>query len=316
MMNTHEETPKSRSRSSSSTISWNDEVRQREERLRQHYLRIWRLETDLHHAKIALYTEFNVERPRTTKCEQATQTSEPEQTWVTSSAHAMEYVLVTAEQLADWSASWSPLSCEEYTALALRSSGNVEQQEIHLKGTSQTKLPDGRNSILVDLGSRINVVGKNTMKEFTDTAAQFNLETKYQQRRNRLLVNGVGSDAAYCDQQAEIPIAVKFQDMPATKESFLANVAEGCGADLPAILGAVSMQAKDSVLLLRPGKEMIVFPGPGGYKIEWSPGSRQLEMVQAPSGHLVIPCDRFADLTSPVQEDDVTFWTDHTTNSG
>jgi hypothetical protein len=30
----------------------------------------------------------------------------------------------------------------------------------------------------------------------------------------------------------------------------------------------------------------------------------------------VIPCDRFADLTSPVQEDDVTFWTDHTYGSG
>jgi hypothetical protein len=256
-----------------------------------------------------------VERPRATKCEQATQTTDPEQTWANSSAHASEYVLVTAEQLAEWSASWSELTCEEYTALAQGPSGDSEHQEIHLKGTSQTKLPGG-NSILVDLGSQINIVGENTIKEFTATADKFNLQTTYQRRQNRLLVNGVGSDAAYCDQKAEIPIAVKFQDMPATKESFLANVAKGCGADLPAILGAVSMQEKDSVLLLRPGKEMIVFPGPGGYKIEWSPGSRHLEMVQAPSGHLVIPCDRFADLTSPVQEDDVTFWTDHTYGSG
>ena len=47
------------------------------------------------------------------------------------------------------------------------------------------------------------------------------------------------------------------------------------------------MQEKDSVLILRKGKEMIAFPGPGGYKIEWSLGTKLLPMTRPkwPSGH-------------------------------
>jgi hypothetical protein len=106
---------------------------------------------------------------------------------------------------------------------------------------------------------------------------------------------------------------VQFTDLPATLDVFGANVAKGCGADLPAILGAKSMQEKDSVLILREGKEMIVFPGPGGYKIDWSPGTRILSMTKAPSGHLVIPCDNFGQLpTAGMPNEAMSFFTDHT----
>ena len=71
------------------------------------------------------------------------------------------------------------------------------------------------------------------------------------------------------------------------------------------------MQDKDAVILLRKGKEMIVFPGPGGYKIQWSPGTKRLPMVPAPSGHLVIPCDKYGEVNTAKNSDQVTFWTDH-----
>ena len=93
-------------------------------------------------------------------------------------------------------------------------------------------------------------------------------------------------------------------------------MAEGIGADLPAILGATSLRNKDSVLVMREGKEFIAFPGPGGYKIEWSPGTKLLPMIPAPSGHLVVPCDRFDELqknSSNVSE--IAFWTDYTKGS-
>jgi hypothetical protein len=228
-----------------------------------------------------------------------------------------------AEQLAEYNRSWSPLTEEEYFAQhyppsqgqlpSERPTGTPLETEVHLKSLSKTQLPDGKNSILVDLGSRINIIGKDTAKRFSDAAAVANQEMQYVMRGERLHVNGVGSDAAYCDMQAIMPIAVKFEENEATQETFRANVAEGCGATLPAILGAGSMQEKDSVLILRQGKEMIAFPGPGGYKIEWSPGTRLLPMIAAPSGHLVIPCDRFAELPkNKKSEDQLTFWTDHT----
>ena len=70
------------------------------------------------------------------------------------------------------------------------------------------------------------------------------------------------------------------------------------------------MEDKDSVLILRKGKEMLVFPGDGGYRIEWSSGTKLLQMTRAESGHLVIPCDRFADLQS-FRETTEAFVTDH-----
>ena len=69
------------------------------------------------------------------------------------------------------------------------------------------------------------------------------------------------------------------------------------------------MQDKDAVLILRKGKEMMVFPGPGGYKIECSPGTERLPMIPAPSGHLVIPCDKFD--AARGQGSQISFCTDH-----
>ena len=110
-------------------------------------------------------------------------------------------------------------------------------------------------------------------------------------------MNGVGKGSAPCDDEAEVPIAIKFKDEPARLDTYKANVAKGSGADLPAILGSLSMQEKDAVIILRKGKEIMAFPGPGGYKIEWSPGTKLLPMEPAPSGHMVVPCDRFAEAT-------------------
>jgi hypothetical protein len=76
------------------------------------------------------------------------------------------------------------------------------------------------------------------------------------------------------------------------------------------------MQDKDAVIILRQGHEMLAFPGKGGYKIEWSPGTQLLPMIPAPSGHLVVPCDHFGHANASVSSDDFTkqadLYTDHT----
>jgi len=231
----------------------------------------------------------------------------------------MQNEFLTAEQLAVYQNSWTTLTPEEFFSSSdagkpASSDASDEQQAttVHLKASSKTKLPGGRSSLLVDLGSRINIIGKNTEKEFAEASTAHGLKPTYVQKPKRLLVNGVGSDSAFCDNEVIAPIAVKYEDRDAIKESYRANIAEGCGENLPAIYGSDSMIDKDAVIILRKGKQMIVFPGPGGYKIEWSPGSRLLPMIPAPSGHLVIPCDKFDDLDSVKgTSESITFWTDH-----
>ena len=114
-----------------------------------------------------------------------------------------------------------------------------------------------------------------------------------------------------CDEKITLPIAVKYKDEPANRDTYTANIATGSGADLPAILGSDTMQAKDAVIIMRKGKEMMFFPGPGGYTISWSPGTKLLPMEAAPSGHMVIPCDKFAEASSS-SGDQLAFITDHT----
>ena len=41
------------------------------------------------------------------------------------------------------------------------------------------------------------------------------------------------------------------------------------------------------------GSEYLTFPGPGGYQVEWSPGTRRYKLERATSGHLMLPCDSF-----------------------
>ena len=82
----------------------------------------------------------------------------------------------------------------------------------HLKTVSRTKLPNGRLSLLVDLGSRINIIGCNTEREFALEGERHGHKTTYESRKHRLNVNGVGEGSAPCDEEANIPIAVQFQD--------------------------------------------------------------------------------------------------------
>jgi len=94
-----------------------------------------------------------------------------------------------------------------------------------------------------------------------------------------------------------LPIACRNDDDGQSKlHRFEVPTLEGSGGDVPALLGLRSISAKQGVLETKTGSERLSFPGPGGYKIEWSPGTEHFALEKAPSGHLVIPCDGFADV--------------------
>jgi hypothetical protein len=175
---------------------------------------------------------------------------------------------------------------------------------------NNTKLTN-HNSLLVDIGSQINVIGRHTHDEFVGAIGKAKKHVAIKPRHKRMLVNGVGAGSAICDNEATYPVAVKFQNKPATEQSYKANIAEGVGSNLPAILGSKSMQDKDAVIVMRKGEEFLAFPGKGGYRIQWSPGTELLPLTSAPSGHLVISCDNFDDLTQQPMKRELVFLTDN-----
>ena len=178
--------------------------------------------------------------------------------------------------------------------------------------TPKTKSkPSGRNSILADIGSKINVIGADTDREFRETSESQGLEVHYEYISPPMKIAGVGKGYTECNKKGTCPIAVYFKHGGRQIHTFTAYVTNGHATHLPAIYCLDSMQDQDAVIILRKGRESIVFPGEKGYKIQWSEGSKVIPLVPAPSGHLVIECDKYEGAKPSTAGEAISFVTDH-----
>ena len=74
--------------------------------------------------------------------------------------------------------------------------------------------------------------------------------------------------------------------------------------------------APDAILCMCAGRELLASPGPGGYKIEWSPGTKLMSLESTPSKHLVIPCDNFDEIKQTSGGEQLALITDHINGEG
>jgi hypothetical protein len=106
-------------------------------------------------------------------------------------------------------------------------------------------------------------------------------------------VAGVGNGTNKAEWEVKVPIALTDFEGNVTLNEYQVPVVSDEGRELPALLGLQSMARQNAVLEMNPGNEHLTLPGPGGYSINWSPGSVRFKLEQAPSGHLILPCDEF-----------------------
>ena len=165
---------------------------------------------------------------------------------------------------------------------------------------------------MIDCGSKVNVIGEETKEEQKHKWRAAGFEEEEIPRKTLLKISGVGSGAALWKKEVRFPMAVEFEGA-ATLETMKANVAEGSGAHLPCILGLDSMTEKNCFILLQKGHQKLALPGPGGYKIEWSPGTKLLPIENLPSGHLGFTTDNYDKVVNNKSEQ-LSFITDHTTS--
>ena len=180
-----------------------------------------------------------------------------------------------------------------------------------------TQLSDGRQGLLVDPGAWSNLVGETWARNMAKKALAAGHKPKEQRMDKPLNVAGVGTGTNSAEWEVNIPIAVGNDDDHTIIDEFRAPSVTGPGKDLPALLGLKSMSLKKGVLEMTDGEEYLTFPGPGGYKIEWSPGTRRMKLERAPSGHLVLPCDSFERVspnTGGLPEKVTTFFSDKSWN--
>ena len=138
----------------------------------------------------------------------------------------------------------------------------------------------------------MNLVGEDWAVDVAKKAMASGHKPDQRRLDRPMNVKGVGTGKNSATWEVTIPIAVADDDGTSV-HTFTAPSVSGPGKDLPALLGLQSMSRQKGVLEMTEGAEYLTFPGPGGYTINWSPGTRRYKLERAESGHLILPCDSF-----------------------
>jgi hypothetical protein len=147
---------------------------------------------------------------------------------------------------------------------------------------------------LIDPGAWSNLAGEGWVMTMAEKALKSGNVIGKGKLPKPMKVAGVGNGTNKAEWEVRMPIALTDFEGNVTLNEYHVPVVGEEGRELPALLGLQSMSRLSAVLEMNPGNEHLTLPGPGGYSINWSPGSIRYKLEQAPSGHLILPCDEFA----------------------
>ena len=153
-----------------------------------------------------------------------------------------------------------------------------------------TQLADGRPSVLVDPGSRGNLGGSGPIRKAALAASEHGRHPISVKRDRPLNVMGVGNGSQACAYDCTTPIVLKSIEGGYVEGTYSAPVVND--SELPLLLGLLTLINKRAIMDF--STLQLHFVGPGGCKLDLSPGSNSFQMEQSPSGHLVVPIGDFA----------------------
>ena len=178
-----------------------------------------------------------------------------------------------------------------------------------------TRLRDGRQSIILDPGSVGNLAGDKWCKEVAIEASKHGFTPRYEKRRRPLNVSGVGNGSQECVYDCELPVSLKNHDRDGVTTGKITTPTVS-GSDLPGLLGLQALKRNRTVMDLNTNK--IYFLGPGDYDLlrAMPPGTDCYQATEAPSGHLVLPiCEYLSPKNSTIPEHSLTLVHDATTST-
>ena len=150
-----------------------------------------------------------------------------------------------------------------------------------------TELPDGRPALLLDLGSVGNLASTAWVQRVAIEALKHGHQPQEHMRDKPLLVGGVGKGTQRCTHDCTLPIALQSTNGTALLGTYTTPTING-QSNVTGILGLLAIRGRQGII--DTGNNKLHFPGPGGAQIQLSPGSETYDLLDAPSGHLLIPC--------------------------
>jgi hypothetical protein len=156
---------------------------------------------------------------------------------------------------------------------------------------ARTALPDGRHGPIVDLGAVGNLAGDRWALEQARRAKQHGYSSSQRRMKENLNVSGVGNGSQRVEWQLTVPVAITELNHGTLLDDFTVPIIPN--SDVPGLWGLDSISAKRGLVDTFSDPPKMYLCGPGGYKVELSPGSRTYELARAPSGHLILPTSEF-----------------------
>ena len=155
--------------------------------------------------------------------------------------------------------------------------------------SSGTRLSDGREGLLVDCGAYDNLMGSRWRDRQGSNANEAGLSMKVTANHHSS-IRGVGQGESTASTVVEMPIGIPNHGTGTFTGPVLDN------SDIPALLGLRTMEEKYGILDMRPNERCLWFADDArDLKIVPREGAKvqRLQLTQAPSGHLLLPCSDF-----------------------
>ena len=146
----------------------------------------------------------------------------------------------------------------------------------------------GGEGLLLDQGSPDNLQGSGWARRVASAAVAAGRPPP-RERKHVMDVGGVGQGAVRTQKALCHTIALETLNGPADEATFDAPVVES--ETIPGLLG-LKAQHRMKAWVDTENYRMIV-PGPGGVKMQLSPGSVVYQGYPTVSGHMMIPCTEF-----------------------
>jgi hypothetical protein len=185
----------------------------------------------------------------------------------------------------------SEWGCE--TFLGVKPPNYVHHKSQKSGGNNETSLSDGKVALLVDIGSVGNLAGDRwlaSLAKVFDDAGRPLTDVEQIRRAKVLNVSGVGSGSQVCSYNTHIPIAIPTLEGAVGATFKVPTVPQ---SDLPGLLGLQSLRNARSIIDTETNKLYML--GPGNYDLmkAMPPGTSVVQLEESPSGHLMMPCDRY-----------------------
>ena len=150
----------------------------------------------------------------------------------------------------------------------------------------RTRLPGDEVGLLVDPGAHDNLVGSRTMEKMIQSAQASGYDVLTRPLTTPMRVEGVGTGSQAAANSSQVQIGINGD-----LGTYTAPVIPD--SDLPPLLGLRTLRSQRAILDMSGPEAELILPGPGGFKLQLSPGSVRLPLKAAPSGHLILPVTNY-----------------------